>query len=421
MLYQPIDIDYPKQSVITQKTTLHNGFVRLATPNNEEGQQFAVECRPVSSSPNRYKIYFEGALKDGKYEGAGLLNDDDNNFKYIGYFRQGLMNGYGLLSNTFSQNDMTSVYYFGHFENGISDGLGTLLQNYGKHWVYHWGAFKDGLFNELERPNMVLSVGKTMIKNDDGQWIVTSNRHASTDEPAPISLIAKKVINEFLDKSKVTNSYSSVLEKFHFASVCDLLNEVELPPGEVPPREVLTADDVKVCGNISGQQNCQDMRLITTVSDNLRWKLGDTKFEDGRTACDVLSESLKSTLANTPATISIGTASREGDVSEEAERAGERAELISQCIKDNVITPVGESPKRHFTLNMGRHKDTKSTGDTRDQRKLYILAFVHKDETLLNDSTVLEGWLKDAMLNGKVTALTLNPDDYFDFKVLQRQ
>jgi hypothetical protein len=80
------------------------------------------------------QIYYDGEMKDGRYNGPGILNDEDGD-KYEGNFKDGLPDGIGKYEYADGSN------YEGNFKEGRPDGLGKY--EYADGGKYE-GNFKNG-------------------------------------------------------------------------------------------------------------------------------------------------------------------------------------------------------------------------------------------------------------------------------------
>lgn len=86
--------------------------------------------------------HYEGDMKDGKYEGLGVLTLPDSAISQAGEFRHGLMNGWGVERSVEGR-----PLYEGGWKDASHDGLGVTWTQDGK--VAEAGMFKD---NGLVRP-----------------------------------------------------------------------------------------------------------------------------------------------------------------------------------------------------------------------------------------------------------------------------
>jgi hypothetical protein len=81
--------------------------------------------------------HYEGDLKDGKYEGVGILTLPDSAISQAGEFSHGLMNGWGVERSVEGR-----PLYEGGWKDAAHDGLGVEWTQDGK--VAQAGLWKDG-------------------------------------------------------------------------------------------------------------------------------------------------------------------------------------------------------------------------------------------------------------------------------------
>ncbi len=82
------------------------------------------------------QIYYDGEMQNGRYQGYGILNDDDGD-KYEGYFKDGRQNGIGKYLYA------DGGKYEGNFKDGRPGGLGKL---YSANGDMYEGPFVNGIF-----------------------------------------------------------------------------------------------------------------------------------------------------------------------------------------------------------------------------------------------------------------------------------
>lgn len=90
---------------------------------------------------------YEGKLKDGYFDGKGILCRDNKKF-YEGEFREGTMTGYGTLYN--DKDVENNKIYEGNFKNGQFNGYGIFFNKEGhKVYVGNWITGQKEGFGKL--------------------------------------------------------------------------------------------------------------------------------------------------------------------------------------------------------------------------------------------------------------------------------
>ena len=86
------------------------------------------------------KRKYEGEIKDGKYDGRGILYDFSGKIEYNGYFKDNKYDGYGREYNFYDNK----LKYEGFFSNYKYNGKGILYYKNNK--IFFCGIFKDDEF-----------------------------------------------------------------------------------------------------------------------------------------------------------------------------------------------------------------------------------------------------------------------------------
>ena len=74
-------------------------------------------------------------LKNGKYEGCGLLSSLMNNDFWIGTFKNGKINGEGFRIFSNVDNMMVILNYIFHEEGVLFKGNGDILEGHFENWL----------------------------------------------------------------------------------------------------------------------------------------------------------------------------------------------------------------------------------------------------------------------------------------------
>jgi hypothetical protein len=153
--------------------------------------------------PHGYGVYetqnikYEGYFKDGIFDLFGILTDKVRKFKYIGSFKDGNKEGYGKIifddgkyfEGLFKNNSANGVgymeysdgeIYVGEFKNNLADGFGTVYYSNGNIFTGSFSKDKeDGIGVIMEKDNRSYGIkveykadGYTMIH---GQIKLTSD------------------------------------------------------------------------------------------------------------------------------------------------------------------------------------------------------------------------------------------------------
>ena len=155
-----------------------------------------------NNMPHGFGIYetknikYEGYFKDGLFDLFGILTDKLINYTYTGEFKMGMKNGYGILEfkdgkyfEGLFQNNMCNEIgfmkypdgekYIGEFKNNKSDGIGTVYYANGNIFT---GQFKldkeDGIGVIMEKDNNSYGI---KVEYKDGYTLIHGQIKLTSD------------------------------------------------------------------------------------------------------------------------------------------------------------------------------------------------------------------------------------------------
>lgn len=105
---------------------------------------------------NNGKLKYKGGIDEGKYDGYGLLQKENGDTLYIGYFK----NGYYTKSGKIFKNGVVS--YIGEFADGLPNGTGKSYDKSG--YLKYNGEWKNGKYDG----NGTLYFNKAVVYK--GEW-----------------------------------------------------------------------------------------------------------------------------------------------------------------------------------------------------------------------------------------------------------
>ena len=99
-----------------------------------------LNSETIYHDQEKTKKKYEGEIKDGKYNGRGILYDFSGKIEYNGYFKDNKYEGYGREYNFYDNK----LKYEGFFSNYKYNGKGILYYKNDK--IFFCGIFKDDEF-----------------------------------------------------------------------------------------------------------------------------------------------------------------------------------------------------------------------------------------------------------------------------------